>query len=291
MNEEAGRCEKPIVCPCTLKGKTYRLNQIVGTGKCSKCMCKRYGFACAPHCPIKSCPKGQVLSYPKGKCCKCVPAPCQAPKYQLECGCPRTCPALESSTPKCKPNTKECRKMVCSCPPRKYNDGKSCVDKHECPCMVDGKIMKVGTAWKKGSCHKCTCVGGVVKCTKECNIKSCPFGHILKRPGGGKCCHCESICEKPKPVIEPCQIIKKIGYFTTRINKRRCTSVDKLHSNSCKGLCLSETSSDDMKTDCTCCKPVNVVSKQVDMRCEDGSKHKVTHREFHSCICSKCSVK
>ena len=171
MNEEAGRCEKPIVCPCTIRGKMYRLNEIVATGICTKCMCKKYGFDCAPYCPIKSCPKGQVLSYPKGKCCKCVPArkwiplvwneidntfrctifyflnpsisACEAPKYRLECGCPRTCPALESSTPKCKPNTKDCRKMVCSCPPGKYDDGKSCVDLSLCPCMVDGKIMKV----------------------------------------------------------------------------------------------------------------------------------------------------
>merc|ERR1712212_344381 len=116
----------------------------MGTSKCTKCMCKITGFECAPHCPIKSCLKGQVLSYPKGKCCKCEPAPCVAPRYRVECGCPRTCPALQQTSPKCNPQPSHCLKMVCTCPPGKYDDGKSCVDKPQCPCMVNGKIVKAG---------------------------------------------------------------------------------------------------------------------------------------------------
>ena len=96
--------------------------------------------------------------------------------------------------------------------------------------------------------------------------------------------------EKPKPVLKPCEIVKKMGYFQKQMDNQRCTSVKQLQMNSCKGLCPSETS-DDMKTQCTCCKPVNVVSKQVDMRCEDGSEHKIAHQEFQSCSCSRCSVK
>ena len=121
----------------------FQVHEIAVTSKCTKCMCKRTGFECVPHCPIKSCPKGHVLGYPKGQCCKCESAPCQAPKYRLECGCPRTCPALVPKTPKCSPQPSLCRKMVCTCPPGMFDDGTSCVKKSRCPCLVDGKLIQV----------------------------------------------------------------------------------------------------------------------------------------------------
>ncbi|XP_055365809.1 mucin-2 [Betta splendens] len=108
---------------------------------------------------------------------------CTAPKVYFNCSaglgglgtqCTQTCFNLDIDD--CE--SSECE-SGCKCPVSLYDDGKgSCVEKHECPCMHDGKVYAANTT-VSNKCNKCTCFGGVWDCTK----KTCPQSCIIYGSG------------------------------------------------------------------------------------------------------------
>lgn len=65
---------------------------------------------------------------------------------------------------------------VCRCSTEKWWDGNSCVDRTECPCVIEHITYKIGTSYKKEDCSECLCkIGGTSYCTpKKCD--SCEKG-------------------------------------------------------------------------------------------------------------------
>lgn len=191
--------------------------------------------------------------------------------------------------------------MVCACPKGQYDNGVTCVKKAACACDVEGKMVPAGQEWKQKPCHTCTCKDGEIHCRKQCNITSCPTGYLVNHPLDDKCCFCESICPTTAPpkVITPtvpfplagqCGLSTRNGLYRKTINGKTCVSTESIEMTSCKGKCDSETSfADLLKTDCTCCKPDKTVTKEANLRCDDGSLVPTKYTVFQSCSCNKCS--
>lgn len=75
---------------------------------------------------------------------------------------PSTC----NTCPDVKPELLELE--ACRCKMDKWWDGNNCVDRTECPCVVDHITYKVGTSYKKEDCSECLCkIGGTSYCTPK----------------------------------------------------------------------------------------------------------------------------
>ncbi|WAR09825.1 MFGM-like protein [Mya arenaria] len=93
-----------------------------------------------------------------------------------------------------------------------YCDGRQCVTKDKCPCLVDGQILMSGGFKERSNCETCQCIAGEVNCepkkcspclqgfslvinktTCECSCRSCPPGEF--RCGNGECIPQERRCD------------------------------------------------------------------------------------------------
>ncbi|WAR14240.1 HMCT-like protein [Mya arenaria] len=93
-----------------------------------------------------------------------------------------------------------------------YCDGRQCVTKDKCPCLVDGQILMSGGFKEMSNCETCQCIAGEINCepkkctpclqgfslvinktTCECSCRSCPPGEF--RCGNGECIPQERRCD------------------------------------------------------------------------------------------------
>ncbi|WAQ93448.1 EDIL3-like protein [Mya arenaria] len=93
-----------------------------------------------------------------------------------------------------------------------YCDGRQCVTKDKCPCLVDGQILMSGGFKERSNCETCQCIAGEINCepkkctpclqgfslvinktTCECSCRSCPPGEF--RCGNGECIPQERRCD------------------------------------------------------------------------------------------------
>ncbi|PVD30852.1 hypothetical protein C0Q70_10127 [Pomacea canaliculata] len=76
-----------------------------------------------------------------------------------------------------------------SCPAGQYCDGATCVTRSECPCLVDGKMLRARDVATNGNCETCQCLNGELRClAKTC--ATCSQGMALLNKNT---CRCECI--------------------------------------------------------------------------------------------------
>ncbi|XP_077987316.1 uncharacterized protein LOC144441921 [Glandiceps talaboti] len=75
-----------------------------------------------------------------------------------------------------------------SCPTGTFCNGKTCVDKVDCPCFYNDRLHS--GLFINDDCDTCNCFNGNVTCVKHCMIDKCGTGEELVHPDG-ECCRCE----------------------------------------------------------------------------------------------------
>ncbi|KAL4222951.1 Mucin-5B [Mactra antiquata] len=74
-----------------------------------------------------------------------------------------------------------------------YCNGRQCVRKNECPCIVDGKVMQPGGFKENSYCDTCQCIAGEVMCTPK-SCPTCDAGFVVTMNETTCKCGCDA-CE------------------------------------------------------------------------------------------------
>ena len=103
---------------------------------------------------------------------KICPKKCENPEMTwLDCAplCPRTCANFR------QPLSKRCqvtKTAACICPDNTVFHNGKCISPKECPCIYSGQAYNNRDTFKIG-CNTCTCVSGIIKCTKFACLSQC----------------------------------------------------------------------------------------------------------------------
>lgn len=102
---------------------------------------------------------------------------------------------IESSCNVCHEIFQRSYETNCQCDEKLWWNGEKCVEKQQCPCVVDQISYAVGTTFETGDCQKCLCaMGGAA----VCQFKTCdPCNDLNTRSVITELCGC--VC-KPCPV-------------------------------------------------------------------------------------------
>ncbi|XP_034943572.1 hemocytin, partial [Chelonus insularis] len=66
---------------------------------------------------------------------------------------------------------KSLENIDCKCSNALWWNGEFCVEKQQCPCVVENVLYSVGTSFETNDCRKCLCAMGGIP---ECHLKICP---------------------------------------------------------------------------------------------------------------------
>ncbi|XP_033761396.1 mucin-5AC-like [Pecten maximus] len=126
-------------------------------------------------------------------------------------------------------NTAHC--PVNGCAPGLVCDGKNCVRKSECTCLIEGKIVRPSDIMENSKCETCQCFGGQVSClpkqcplcmdgytkgfnttTCECSCVTCDANEF--RCGNGQCIPASAKCDGVIDCINDEHLCAVVPLFT-----------------------------------------------------------------------------
>ncbi|XP_041367296.1 uncharacterized protein LOC121381939 [Gigantopelta aegis] len=80
------------------------------------------------------------------------------------------------------------------CPVGQFCDGLKCVQKAECPCLVNNKVVLGGHIAENQNCDTCQCFGGEVKCIPK-TCPACPQGQTRQLDRSTCQCQCHKCAD------------------------------------------------------------------------------------------------
>lgn len=102
----------------------------------------------------------------------------------------------------------------------------------------------------------------------------------------------ESVLPTTGLKIQPCKVYSENKNIT---DDKGCSSTQPARQTACKGFCnsraVANVVSPILHVDCFCCKPMNLSSTSVPMKCPDGGRKVLKYVIITECSCDSCESK
>ncbi|CAH1788470.1 unnamed protein product, partial [Owenia fusiformis] len=179
-------CQNPIAIQCRKassdKTPHYKTGQVVSCNLWEGLSCRHADQQNQPFCYDYEVRLGCLMQVPE--CLPSTATPGTTPTGTPPIG---TTPA---NVDVCE-NVTEISGCPASCPEGKFCDGKDCVSRIDCPCVINNRYVKPGEFFETENCETCTCFNGQLKCYPKTECPPCPDGQMPKRDQETQCqCTC-----------------------------------------------------------------------------------------------------